>query len=867
MALALLAVLFAVPDWPRFSIFRPESGRVYAAADKESQNIAGSIPSTEHLNVQADAALAQLSETRRYSKTNTTELPRPRPSDATQAESLAPDAQGTWSGRLMSWPALLAAAQGLTAILVGAWLIVGAMQSRRLCRRAFPAPTFVYQTLQQMAIRQERLPRVLLSPDVSNPVTLGVRHSTILLPANFATSYDPQSLRSALAHELAHVRHGDLRLLLLGRGLLLLLAVHPFFRRLWRIIRDDQETLADAAAGAENRPQYAAELVKWARQAVGHPNTGLAAALGIWESHSQLSRRIVMLLDENYNIETRCSRKWRYRSFAAIAGAMFVLSLATVRPLPSTRAAASEQGAQPATTVESKEESKKPAEALTSYTGRVIDNLSGKPIAGAQVTVQREKTKSGKHTTLEDTKHITDVEGKYTFTLTPEQVALSGLYLNFIVEHPDYCRHYEGYSYWMILRDAKAGDRPFFEKTELEPADKITGTIEMPDGKPAADVMVKAYSQPNKEHTSNYWFDVKTDQDGHFEAKTVKGGIGVFWIIPKDFSPSSHILTEKHGNLGRFVLEKGIVLEGSLLDENGKPVPDAWVNANLKSGPAKKSWDMPVYDYLSRSALSDAQGRFTLAPLPEGTYGLGIDNEPSDALADKSKSCEVEPTFLRQEVILSPSEDQKPIEITAVPHVVVEAQFFDSSGKRTSSYPPHLFGQFGSSSYYREAKMDDNGKATFKAPKGLDRATLDVITNLHTAIRHRTGKDSPLQNGQTIRLGTLQNDIKDIEIIKYNSPVVIIRAADQDGKPISTSKPQIVYTEGRYSQDQSHPANFKGDAFFQRQSDGRWATSELLPDEDFTLTVEVQGYEPKTEKLNLPEGAIKELEMRLKKKP
>jgi hypothetical protein len=29
----------------------------------------------------------------------------------------------------------------------------------------------------------------------------------------------------------------------------------------------------------------------------------------------------------------------------------------------------------------------------------------------------------------------------------------------------------------------------------------------------------------------------------------------------------------------------------------------------------------------------------------------------------------------------------------------------------------------------------------------------------------------------------------------------------------------------------------------------------------------VQGYEPKTEKLNLPEGAIKELEMRLKKKP
>ena len=62
------------------------------------------------------------------------------------------------------------------------------------------------------------------------------------------------------------------------------------------------------------------------------------------------------------------------------------------------------------------------------------------------------------------------------------------------------------------------------------------------------------------------------------------------------------------------------------------------------------------------------------------------------------------------------------------------------------------------------------------------------------------------------------------------------------------------YTEGK-------------DVKFEKQSDGRRRTSGLLPDEEFTLTVEAEGYEPKSEKLKLPEGVTKELEMKLKKRP
>ena len=50
------------------------------------------------------------------------------------------------------------------------------------------------------------------------------------------------------------------------------------------------------------------------------------------------------------------------------------------------------------------------------------------------------------------------------------------------------------------------------------------------------------------------------------------------------------------------------------------------------------------------------------------------------------------------------------------------------------------------------------------------------------------------------------------------------------------------------------------------QDDGHRRTSQLLPDEDFTLKVEADGYEPRSETLKLSEGAVKELDVKLAQK-
>ncbi len=66
-----------------------------------------------------------------------------------------------------------------------------------------------------------------------------------------------------------------------------------------------------------------------------------------------------------------------------------------------------------------------------------------------------------------------------------------------------------------------------------------------------------------------------------------------------------------------------------------------------------------------------------------------------------------------------------------------------------------------------------------------------------------------------------------------------------------------------FLRDDGKPA---GDVTFARQQDGYLRSDALLPDEEFVLTIEADGYARKSEKLTLPEGAIKELEVRLKKK-
>ena len=94
---------------------------------------------------------------------------------------------------------------------------------------------------------------------------------------------------------------------------------------------------------------------------------------------------------------------------------------------------------------------------------------------------------------MQETKHTTDAEGKYSFTIPPEQTSKRYLYIELDVEHPNYApQAHFGYALGMIRKNEKLGSRPFFENVEMRPGQAVTGTVRTQDGQPAAGVKVQA---------------------------------------------------------------------------------------------------------------------------------------------------------------------------------------------------------------------------------------------------------------------------------------------------------------------------------------------------------------------------------------
>ncbi len=246
--LALLALLCAAPFWPRLSIVKSAEEPIAAAASK-------SIPAP------APAAVQPPSLPVRSITTNVDPSSWPIRLD----DSLEPAiAHVDHAAGQIDMSVLVAAVFLFGAAMISLWLLVGAIYSWRLCRSATPAPKFVEQALATVAREiflspgaragVRGLPRLLVSPTIHTAAACGLLRPTILLPEDVLssepTALNPRvasdaatltrsplhpltpssaSLRALLAHELAHIRRGDLWLLALGRLLLVVLFAHPLY--------------------------------------------------------------------------------------------------------------------------------------------------------------------------------------------------------------------------------------------------------------------------------------------------------------------------------------------------------------------------------------------------------------------------------------------------------------------------------------------------------------------------------------------------------------------------------------------------------------------------------------------------------------
>jgi hypothetical protein len=209
-----------------------------------------------------------------------------------------------------------------------------------------------------------------------------------------------------------------------------------------------------------------------------------------------------------------------------------------------------------------------------------------------------------------------------------------------------------------------------------------------------------------------------------------------------------------------------------------------------------------------------------------------------------------------------------PVEVRAVPHVTIEAQYFDSQGKPTRGHSCHVVGQLDGVFWFAEAKADPNGKVIAQVPHGLENTQFDLMTNEHGVLRWRKAKGEPLNNTRQVRLNTMNDDVKGIEIIRYTAPILLVKVTTKDGSKTVNPAATAKYTSGKGQFENGLIVGGRAsDVSFEHQEDGRFRSSQLFPDEEVTVTAHADGCATKSEKVKLAENTTKEIELVLEKEP
>jgi hypothetical protein len=190
---------------------------------------------------------------------------------------------------------------------------------------------------------------------------------------------------------------------------------------------------------------------------------------------------------------------------------------------------------------------------------------------------------------------------------------------------------------------------------------------------------------------------------------------------------------------------------------------------------------------------------------------------------------------------------------------------YNSKGEKKAGHEVWFSGEIDGKFWSTNCESTADGTYTILAPHGLEGEHMSLMTNEHSALLHRKTKDAPLDHSRTIQLGTLDRDVKGIEIIRYEAPVILIKPTTKDGRPLKDARVSVNYVtdaeggEGRYILK----GGVHSDVNLEKQDDGRFRTSQLAPDREVNVTVQADGFEPSSRKVKLAEGKTQEVELTL----
>ncbi len=221
-----------------------------------------------------------------------------------------------YANTTVGWIAnILLLSYGFVVLVLLIRLAIGQWRLERLWRSGSQAPVEVRRIFHQLTRRFRCRPALRVSDRVTGPICFGVLRPRLVIPAVLAQVANEQALRWIISHELSHLRRKDPLIgLLIGVAQSVFFFV-PWFWKLRRDVRLNQEFLADAAAvdasAVSDQPSTnsAADYADFLVRLTCAGRLPVLAA-GVKSPSSDLYRRVAMLLQKSGTVETNCPRRW-----------------------------------------------------------------------------------------------------------------------------------------------------------------------------------------------------------------------------------------------------------------------------------------------------------------------------------------------------------------------------------------------------------------------------------------------------------------------------------------------------------------------------------------------------------------------------
>ena len=704
-------------------------------------------------------------------------------------------------------------------------------------------------------------------PGVNTPCAFGWWRWKILIPEHLVDSKHRKQLRMACAHEWSHLSRGDLWTWRWTRFAQLAFWMQPAYWWMRSQVRLCQDYLADSeAAATSGHTNFAAFLLSVARTQQTVPG----AVLSLKSKKSDLTRRIRMLIESKGVLETSCPRFMQGAVSFLVCG---VLGVSALFQLDA-------QNERNPITISHEGNSSKQGSKLRLYHGEVLDHDLDTPILGATVTVRRILTNDPRYGNVEshllqETIHTCDAQGQYRFEVSDAHYAEPNLYIELDVSHPDYVDQ-KGFGWGMsvIERNAKFGDRPFYEKIKLYRGRKVVGKLLTPNGLPAGHVKIEGstyeYSETKGTKFSGggdilggIWISGITDSQGHFEITVLKNGVAVVGFQLEGYPTLVKGVEVSSSDMGSLSLKGGFTLEGLLLDADGRPVKGLSVSAsklNVIPEFEGSEWFSGILPIGIPEAVSGEDGRFSLLGMEEGDYSFQIDpqrfDEKEDLSAEQSKT--YSGAFISS--LESVYNDHKVKVFKAHSTAFLHVRQTDPDGNPVKGQEVNVSGTIGHIRNYKESffsvlRPTENGFSTLEVPKGLY-ANISTPMSNYYSYQISIDPNEPNHKRGDAHLGLITDDISDIRIIHYKSPIVLVKVVDEQGINV----PDITVSGFISNLPQQKIT-------FDHQTDGRWRSVGMQTYQRTQIAASKEGYYDATQYVSdLVAEEVREITLVMRKK-